>query len=128
MTAVNPTSVQLNYRYREQALLPQLDRRTTGRARSAIRPPREQALLPQLDRRTTGRARSAIRPPREQALLPQLDRRTTGRARSAIRPPREQALLTQLDRRTRSVVHTSELQPLMRISYAVFCLKKKKKE
>src|SRR3546814_10385287 len=107
MTAVNPTSVQLNYRYREQALLPQLDRRTTGRARSAIRPPREQALLPQLDRRTTGRARSAIRPPREQALLPQLDRRTTGRAR-------------------RSEEHTSELQSLMRSSYAVFCLKKKK--
>src|SRR3546814_1631876 len=28
---------------------------------------------------------------------------------------------------TRSEVHTSELQSLMRISYAVFCLKKKKK-
>src|SRR3546814_3573096 len=28
---------------------------------------------------------------------------------------------------TRSEEHTSELQPLMRISYAVFCLKKKKK-
>src|SRR3546814_2763156 len=27
---------------------------------------------------------------------------------------------------TRSEEHTSELQPLMRISYAVFCLKKKK--
>src|SRR3546814_5255605 len=27
----------------------------------------------------------------------------------------------------RSEEHTSELQPLMRISYAVFCLKKKKK-
>src|SRR3546814_3522803 len=27
--------------------------------------------------------------------------------------------------RTRSEEHTSELQPLMRISYAVFCLKKK---
>src|SRR3546814_5579488 len=30
-------------------------------------------------------------------------------------------------RRTRSEEHTSELQSLMRISYAVFCLKKKKK-
>src|SRR3546814_19620020 len=29
-------------------------------------------------------------------------------------------------RRTRSEEHTSELQPLMRISYAVFCLKKKR--
>src|SRR3546814_5632318 len=31
-------------------------------------------------------------------------------------------------RPTRSEEHTSELQSLMRISYAVFCLKKKKKE
>src|SRR3546814_2868769 len=33
-----------------------------------------------------------------------------------------------LRRVTRSEEHTSELQSLMRISYAVFCLKKKKKE
>src|SRR3546814_7677336 len=32
-----------------------------------------------------------------------------------------------LDRQVRSEEHTSELQSLMRISYAVFCLKKKKK-
>src|SRR3546814_10810244 len=31
-------------------------------------------------------------------------------------------------RRARSEEHTSELQSLMRISYAVFCLKKKKKQ
>src|SRR3546814_2017637 len=31
-------------------------------------------------------------------------------------------------RRNRSEEHTSELQSLMRISYAVFCLKKKKKK
>src|SRR3546814_9907034 len=31
------------------------------------------------------------------------------------------------DRQDRSEEHTSELQSLMRISYAVFCLKKKKK-
>src|SRR3546814_5403099 len=31
-------------------------------------------------------------------------------------------------RSTRSEEHTSELQSLMRISYAVFCLKKKKKQ
>src|SRR3546814_3379718 len=30
--------------------------------------------------------------------------------------------------RKRSEAHTSELQSLMRISYAVFCLKKKKKQ
>src|SRR3546814_9700294 len=32
------------------------------------------------------------------------------------------------DHRKRSEEHTSELQSLMRISYAVFCLKKKKKK
>src|SRR3546814_9107290 len=42
------------------------------------------------------------------------------------------AVLQQLDavaagERQRSEEHTSELQSLMRISYAVFCLKKKKK-
>src|SRR3546814_6317974 len=38
-------------------------------------------------------------------------------------------LLAQIfaDERTRSEEHTSELQSLMRISYAVFCLKKKNK-
>src|SRR3546814_6519813 len=34
---------------------------------------------------------------------------------------------TQLWGQGRSEEHTSELQPLMRISYAVFCLKKKNK-
>src|SRR3546814_10307968 len=34
----------------------------------------------------------------------------------------------QPSRSTRSEEHTSELQSLMRISYAVFCLKKKKKK
>src|SRR3546814_5445727 len=33
----------------------------------------------------------------------------------------------QVQRKHRSEEHTSELQSLMRISYAVFCLKKKKK-
>src|SRR3546814_2288508 len=35
--------------------------------------------------------------------------------------------LSVVDLRRRSEEHTSELQSLMRISYAVFCLKKKKK-
>src|SRR3546814_2650809 len=38
----------------------------------------------------------------------------------------EQALVATLAK-MRSEEHTSELQSLMRISYAVFCLKKKKK-
>src|SRR3546814_6104457 len=36
-------------------------------------------------------------------------------------------LIDRLDSTLRSEEHTSELQSLMRISYAVFCLKKKKK-
>src|SRR3546814_4965227 len=36
------------------------------------------------------------------------------------------AFLRELDKQQRSEEHTSELQSLMRISYAVFCLKKKK--
>src|SRR3546814_2284425 len=35
--------------------------------------------------------------------------------------------LREIEDRDRSEEHTSELQSLMRISYAVFCLKKKKK-
>src|SRR3546814_2567121 len=52
----------------------------------------------------------------------------------AVLHPLPRALL-DLDRRLDAVVrphrseeHTSELQSLMRISYAVFCLKKKKKQ
>src|SRR3546814_4439880 len=37
-------------------------------------------------------------------------------------------LAGEIEGRGRSEEHTSELQSLMRISYAVFCLKKKKKK
>src|SRR3546814_6646253 len=37
------------------------------------------------------------------------------------------AVILYADTATRSEEHTSELQSLMRISYAVFCLKKKKR-
>src|SRR3546814_6994841 len=40
---------------------------------------------------------------------------------------RSQALAKRLGATNRSEEHTSELQSLMRISYAVFCLTKKKK-
>src|SRR3546814_3707934 len=51
-------------------------------------------------------------PARALEALPELARRAGGRRRIRIR----------------SEEHTSELQSLMRISYAVFCLKKKKKK
>src|SRR3546814_6769933 len=58
-----------------------------------------------------------------------------GRARDRTeRPVPVHDLLSRLERRVafeqrqpRSEEHTSELQSLMRISYAVFCLKKKKR-
>src|SRR3546814_7095231 len=42
--------------------------------------------------------------------------------------PAEMSASLGITRVTRSEEHTSELQSLMRISYAVFCLKKKKKK
>src|SRR3546814_10317729 len=45
----------------------------------------------------------------------------------AQRPGRLRTLIARKKRASRSEEHTSELQSLMRISYAVFCLKKKKK-
>src|SRR3546814_1046700 len=65
-----------------------------------------------LGRRDVGRARCAA----AAALGPPSDDR-----RRANRPARRR------DRR-RSEEHTSELQSLMRISYAVFCLKKKNED
>src|SRR3546814_9553963 len=56
------------------------------------------------------RCASEDRPPRHLAPVP---------SRDPIRPA---------DGNARSEEHTSELQSLMRISYAVFCLKKKKKK
>src|SRR3546814_1826490 len=43
------------------------------------------------------------------------------------RPQMKRACLSETGTPVRSEEHTSELQSLMRISYAVFCLKKKKK-
>src|SRR3546814_6836639 len=55
-----------------------------------------------------------------------------GQPRISLRPARSGAgdrfHHAGTHQRSRSEEHTSELQSLMRISYAVFCLKKKKKE
>src|SRR3546814_7649190 len=59
-------------------------------------------------------------------------RRAAGQLRQRLELPLEPADLRRAglrggdDRLPRSEEHTSELQSLMRISYAVFCLKKKK--
>src|SRR3546814_8587214 len=52
------------------------------------------------------------------------ERKPTPRAASS--PTFSIRWLIERPRRSRSEEHTSELQSLMRISYAVFCLKKKK--
>src|SRR3546814_6669173 len=48
--------------------------------------------------------------------------------RERARSHRRERPLSRAPRGRRSEEHTSELQSLMRISYAVFCLKKKKKQ
>src|SRR3546814_1856749 len=58
---------------------------------------------------------SATDRPRRRGSRPRCARRRRGAARPRLNRAR-----------TRSEEHTSELQSLMRISYAVFCLKKKK--
>src|SRR3546814_2833259 len=68
-----------------------------------------------------------------QTIHPDVDR---GKAqRLAVILPRQERTITdrlrlmlQHGRQRRSEEHTSELQSLMRISYAVFCLKKKIKQ
>src|SRR3546814_7768566 len=60
-----------------------------------------------------------------------LARGRRGRLRQMIGEPLAQAekiLVVVADRGRKSEEHTSELQSLMRISYAVFCLKKKKQQ
>src|SRR3546814_1523151 len=45
----------------------------------------------------------------------------------AQKSPQQTPIVINITKTRRSEEHTSELQSLMRISYAVFCLKKKKK-
>src|SRR3546814_12127620 len=65
------------------------------------------------------------KPPHHPASAPRATRPAPAprRRRTTRRPARDR----RASSRPRSEEHTSELQPLMRISYAVFCLKKKKK-
>src|SRR3546814_4635077 len=65
-----------------------------------------------------------VRLPERQAPQPEVERQ--GHQELPIRWPRITQGRSSIHLlRYRSEEHTSELQPLMRISYAVFCLKKK---
>src|SRR3546814_5409101 len=59
-------------------------------------------------------------------LEPGLDQRKGDAGVAGLAPAEAEALPQQAHDLGRSEEHTSELQSLMRISYAVFCLKKKK--
>src|SRR3546814_2449311 len=54
-----------------------------------------------------------------------IDKNGTPRLRQRAAKQRRDAIAADVYRAKRSEEHTSELQSLMRISYAVFCLKKK---
>src|SRR3546814_5036595 len=70
---------------------------------------------------TAARRRRSGRP-REAPAIRRAGRRGAGNRRECVRPSRRRIATVR-----RSEEHTSELQSLMRISYAVFCLKKKNK-
>src|SRR3546814_6470840 len=69
-------------------------------------------------------ARTAARVP---AILPVWKPALSGALTTPAMCSTTSASAISLCRQSRSEEHTSELQSLMRISYAVFCLKKKKK-
>src|SRR3546814_2395453 len=76
---------------------------------------------------TADAARLSGRPPMAALGRPARAGRVDGDPRGGRDQP-HQRLSRPARPRPRSEEHTSELQSLMRISYAVFCLKKKKKK
>src|SRR3546814_5529019 len=82
------------------------------------------------DRPARGQACSRRRRPAGAAVEGRY--RESAEGRGPVRPERlgqiQRAARALLRRMVRSEEHTSELQSLMRISYAVFCSKKKKKK
>src|SRR3546814_2862336 len=85
------------------------------------RPPQRQTATRNSGLTDDGRSHARRESPRrKQPTSPQ-----NGKAKAPIPPFRGRP---DPYRRLRSEEHTSELQSLMRISYAVFCLKKKKTE
>src|SRR3546814_6914638 len=87
-----------------------------------------QLLAARADLVDPGRVAHAVRRPGEQHEMKRLGSRID---RDRCFPDlflRQSQRRAITKRRARSEEHTSELQSLMRISYAVFCLKKKKKK
>src|SRR3546814_5148821 len=80
---------------------------------------------PSLAAADAGHRRLSARPP-DQLWAGDGRTRSIGAVRSQLSRPRLDQGLSGPDEPRRSEEHTSELQSLMRISYAVFCLKKNK--
>src|SRR3546814_8946912 len=74
--------------------------------------------------RGKGAARRTVRRASRSSCALPLDRSSES-PRKSPRGPMEKEISASPSRWRRSEEHTSELQSLMRISYAVFCLKKK---
>src|SRR3546814_8479206 len=95
------------------------------------RPPRStptDTLFPYTTRfRSIAEAHIALDHPVGREILPECARRGEQRVRTErVGPEGIMIARIMVDRLVRSEEHTSELQSLMRISYAVFCLKTKK--
>src|SRR3546814_6387536 len=105
---------------RTDTLFPDTTRFRARRAACRTAPPATRSTRP----RSPSSWRSASTTPRSRGVYDDLvliaDERTLGEMRPLLHKEVQ-------DRLRRSEEHTSELQSLMRISYAVFCLKKKKK-
>src|SRR3546814_6570011 len=90
----------------------------TGRPTGLLYPAAESALR-RRGRRLSGAERTA------RVIAQPSQRRNDERGVLLVVRCRQVAQQYAIDARTRSEEHTSELQSLIRLSYAVFCLKKK---
>src|SRR3546814_6666382 len=97
-----------------------------------------------MERFAADRGRQAAKGEAGERLVAEMPPREVEQQRRGERPVNDEAAIALLllrigavvmdavavegQRRIRSEEHTSELQSLMRISYAVFCLKKKKQQ
>src|SRR3546814_6784429 len=88
------------------------------------RPPRSTRTDTLFPYTTLFRSQSVVGGPCLDGNNPRRCQRPSAPCRTARRSGRRRSVGTAM----RSEEHTSELQSLMRISYAVFCLKKKKKK
>src|SRR3546814_8012517 len=97
--------------------------------RRADQPGHERRIFDGVPEPPTAPAQFVVRPPRPQGDT-QAQESPCGQSPGArpARPGRIEPAVEQGGNGKRSEEHTSELQSIMRISYAVFCLKKKKQK